>query len=95
MEMLFDNDSFTDEITSASEAQASYSYYSHNLTAFRHQLADAGLSHEDTEKQVRQCWLNLLKSCQRVGFMNGHLERTAKAYGVGVNKAIPKKELPK
>lgn len=90
-EQLFDGDSFQDEITSPSEAQASYSYFAHNLTAFRHELTDKGLSYEEVEKEVRQCWINLLESCQRVGYMNGHLERMAKKYGIGTNKAIPKK----
>ena len=91
MEKLFGGDSFQDEITNASEAQAAYGYFTHNLTGYRHQLADAGLSYEDIEKEVRQCWMNLLKSCQRVGYTNGHLERIAKMYGHGGNKATPKK----
>lgn len=90
-ESMFDSNSFQDEITNTSEAQASYSYFTHNLTAFRHELAEQGLSYEEVEKEVRQCWINLLHSCSRVGFMNGHLESMAKQYGIGINKALNKK----
>lgn len=89
-ENMFDNDSFQDEITSTSEARASYDYFTSNLTAFRSQLANRGLTYDEIENEVRQCWLNLLKSCQRVGYTNSHLERIAKKYGQGINKAIKK-----
>lgn len=90
-ENLFDSDSFNDEITNASEAKSCYTYFTNNLTSFRHSLADKGLSYEDIQDELRTCWLNLLTACQKVGFTNSHLERMAKAYGRGVNKAIPKK----
>lgn len=91
MERMFDNHSFTDEITNASEAKSCYKYFAHNVSKFRQELAEEGLSYDEIEKEVRQCWINLLNSCHRVGFMNGHLERIAKHYGVGINKAIKKK----
>lgn len=80
MEKLFDSDSFTTEITSASEAQSAYNYFTSNLTAFRHQLADEGLSYDEIANTVRQCWKNLLESSQRVGYSNKHLIRMAKLY---------------
>jgi hypothetical protein len=95
MEQLFDKDSFTDEITNASEAQAAYSYFTHNLSNFRSQLSSEGRSYSDYEKEVRQCWENLLKSSQRVGFMNGHLERMAKKYNIGINKKKQTSEVGK
>ena len=86
-ELLFDNDSFLDEIKSASEAKACYDYFTSNLTAYRHQLAEHGLSYEDVQKQVRQCWKNLLKSSQSVGYTNSHLERMAKQFAEKGNEA--------
>lgn len=80
MEPMFDSHSFKEEITSTSEAESCYNYFTNNLTAFRHELADAGKSYEDIEKEVRQCWENLLESCQRVGYSNGHLKRMADKY---------------
>lgn len=91
IEHMFDKDSFTDEITSSSEAQAAYSYFAHNLTTFKAQLASEGLSYEQVGERVRQCWANLIQSSQRVGFLNGHLQRMAKLYKVGINKALLKK----
>lgn len=95
MDNMFDNHSFNDEITNASEAKSSYDYYTHNLTAFRHELIDHGYSYEEVENRIRQCWLNLLKSCQRVGYTNGHLERIAKAYSASNKKETNKNALPK
>ena len=79
-EHMFDGDSFQEEITSASEAQAAYNYFTHNLTDFRHQLASEGETYEQVEETIRQCWMNLLKSSQRVGYTNDHLERMAQLY---------------
>lgn len=79
-ELLFDDNSFLDEIKSTSEAKACYDYFTANLTAYRHQLAESGLSYDEVQKQVRQCWKNLLKSSQSVGYTNSHLERMAKQY---------------
>lgn len=90
-ERLFDSHSFQEEITNASEAKATYDYFVSNLTAFKHELAEEGLSYENTEKEVRQCWENLIKSSQKVGYINSHMERMAKKYGIGINKALFKK----
>jgi L-rhamnose isomerase len=91
-EHMFDKDSFTSEITTAAEAQSAYNYYTHNLTTFQHELASEGKSYEQMQETLRQCWLNLVKSSHRVGFTNDHLERIAKNYGQGANKALPKTE---
>jgi len=80
MEKLFDKDSFIDEIKSSSEADSAYKYFAHNLTAYRQELTDEGLSYEDIEKEVRQCWQNLLDSSKRVGYTNSHLERIKALY---------------
>jgi hypothetical protein len=84
IEHMFDSDSFKEEITSKEDAQAAYNYFAHNLTDFRSQLASSGMDYEEVEDRIRQCWLNLIESSQRVGFTNGHLERMAKLYGRGV-----------
>lgn len=89
-EHMFGKESFTDEITNAAEAKSAYHYFTHNLTTFQHELASEGKSYEEMQEILRQCWLNLIKSSQRVGFTNDHLERVAKNYGHGVNKALPK-----
>jgi hypothetical protein len=88
---MFDKDSFKKEITSKEEAKAAYSYFSHNLTSFRSQLASSGMSYEDVEETIRQCWLNLIESSQRVGFTNGHMERMEEMYK-GKPKVLPKSE---
>ena len=82
MERMFDKDSFKDEITSASEAEAAYRYFANNLTAFRAELAQENLSYEDTQKEIGACWANLLKACKRVGYSNKHLEDMAAKYKV-------------
>lgn len=89
-EQMFDKDSFQDEITNPSEAQSAYAYFTQNLTAFRHELADKGMSYEAIEKEVRQCWINLLKSCKRVGYTNNHLERIDASYRDSTNKDTSK-----
>ena len=82
MERMFDKDSFLDEITSEAEAKSAYDYFTSNLHNFRSELASEGLNHEEVEKEVRQCWENLIKSSQRVGFANGHIVRMAKLYKI-------------
>ena len=79
-ELMFDKDSFKEEITSKEEAEACYKYFTHNLTAFRSQLANKGLSHDEVEGTIRQCWLNLIQSCQKAGYKNNHLDRMKKLY---------------
>jgi hypothetical protein len=79
-EHMFDNDSFKNEITSASEAEAAYRYYSNNLTTFRHQLASEGQTYEQVEETIRQCWLNLIESSKKVGYSNDHMARMEKQY---------------
>lgn len=86
-ELMFDGDSFLDEITSASEAKSAYDYFTSNLTAYRHQLAEHGLSYEEVQNHVRQCWKNLLKSSQSVGYTNNHLVRIAKQYAENGNES--------
>lgn len=88
VERMFDEHSFHDEITKPSEASSCYNYFASNLPKFRRELQDEGLSYEEIEKEVGQCWLNLLKSCQRVGWTNDHLNQLAKRYGQGINRAI-------
>jgi hypothetical protein len=88
-EHMFDKDSFKEEITSKEEAQAAYNYFAHNLTDFRSRLASSGMSYEEVEETIRQCWLNLIESSQRVGFTNGHLERMEEMYK-GNTKELPK-----
>ena len=82
-ELMFDGDSFQDEITNASEAKSCYNYFTSNLTGFRHQLAESGLSYEEVENRVRQCWMNLVESSKKVGYSNGHLTRMAEKYKKG------------
>lgn len=82
-ERMFDGHSFHDEITKPSEAYACYEYFASNVSKFKRELQDEGLSYEEIEKEVGQCWLNLLKSCQRVGWTNNHLNELAQKYGKG------------
>lgn len=90
MERMFDKDSFQDEIVSPAEAQACVSYLARNETKFRKELSTEGLSYEAIEEEVRQVWLNLLKSCNRVGYRDATVEVKSAQYGRGVNVAIPK-----
>jgi hypothetical protein len=80
-ELMFDKESFRDEITKPAEAKACYDYFTANLTAFRSELAEAGLRFEAIEKAVGTCWVNLARSSLRVGWANAHLTAMAKRYG--------------
>lgn len=84
-EQMFSNNSFSD-VKSSSEAQSAYNYYVHNLTNFRRSLNEKGLEYSEEENLIRQCWLNLIQSCKKVGYTNGHIERMAKLYGDSENK---------
>lgn len=86
MDLMFDGDSFQEEITNKKEASAAYQYFVNNLSGFRNQLSSEGVPYEEAEKTVRQCWINLLKSSERVGYTNSHLERISKAFGLGKDK---------
>jgi len=80
MERMFDEHSFQEEITKPSEAKACYDYFVSNLTAFRQSLAEEGLSYEEINEVVKTCWLNLAKSCARVGWTNPHINRMVQLY---------------
>jgi translation elongation factor EF-1alpha len=80
MEPMFDKDSFTDEITGASEANSAVVYLSHNERNFRKGLIDEGLTYDQIEAEVATVWGNLLKACKRVGFSNHVTEARAKLY---------------
>lgn len=77
-ERMFDEHSFQEEITKPAEAQACYNYFASNLPKFEQELQDEGLSYEAIQKEVRTCWMNLLRACQRVGWTNEHLNQLAK-----------------
>ena len=83
MERMFDKDSFLEEITKPSEAQSCYRYFAGNLPKFERELQDEGLGYEEVQSEIRQCWMNLLKSCQRVGWTNAHLNEMARKFGPG------------
>lgn len=82
-ERMFDENSFTTEITSKEEAEQAFEYYSKNIQNFLEELTSEGLTFEDAQKEVRQCWENLLKSSQRVGYANARMVRIAKHYRQG------------
>lgn len=80
-DMQFDPESsFTDEITTKAEAKASVGYLAHNETNFRLALSESGKSYDEIENIVRRTWTNLLKSCQRVGYSDIHVEFKRKQY---------------
>lgn len=89
-ERMFDGHSFTDEITDASEAQQAVEYLAKNETNFRSSLSAEGVDYEQIQSIVRHVWVNLLKSCHRVGFRNHVTDHKAAQYGRGVNLALPK-----
>jgi hypothetical protein len=79
---MFDHESFLDEITDTSEAEACVDYLSRNEHAFRKELAESGKSYDEIQDEVRQVWLNLLKSCSRVSFRSHTTDAKSKQYSV-------------
>lgn len=88
MEPMFDKDSFGAEITTPAEAKQCVEYLSGNERNFRKELMDEGLSHEQEEEAVKAVWINLLKSCQRVGYADAMTTAKARQFGRGINVAI-------
>lgn len=77
---MFDRESFKDEITSPADAKQCVEYLSSNERNFRKELMAEGLSHEQEEEAVKAVWMNLLKSCQRVGYADAHTTMKAKQF---------------
>jgi hypothetical protein len=80
IEKMFDQESFTDEITNTSEAKSAVAYLAHNEGKFRRELNQEGLAYEEVEEIVRQVWTNLLKSCQRVSYSDSTVIRKSKEF---------------
>lgn len=80
MEPMFDRDSFGAEINTPAEAKQCVEYLSSNERNFRKELMDEGLSHEQENEAVKTVWLNLLKSCQRVGYADTMTTMKAKQF---------------
>jgi hypothetical protein len=89
-EHMFDGNSFQEEITSKEEAKAAFDYFTHNLQKFQSELASEGQSYEEIENTLRQCWSNLIESCQRAGYSNPRLDAVEKSLN-GQKKELPKK----
>lgn len=68
MNRMFDEHSFTDEITSNDDAKACVSYLAHNETRFRNELAEKGLDYDQIHAEVKKVWTNLLTACKKYGY---------------------------
>jgi len=79
---MFDKDSFLDEVDSPQQARACVDYLALNEHQFRRELANEGLSYDEIEREVRQVWTNLIKSCQRVGYSDSLVRGKAEQYGI-------------
>lgn len=79
---MFDEDSFTIEITTAEEAKACVDYFARNERNFRKELIARGLSHEEEDARVRDVCTNLVKSCRRVGYRSSWVDEKAERYGL-------------
>jgi hypothetical protein len=82
MEPMFDEDSFLDEIDSKEQAAACTDYLAHNEWAFRKELRNQGLSHEEEENKIGQVWTNLVKSCRRVGYSSDRIKQKSEQFGI-------------
>lgn len=80
---MFDENSFTDEITTGAEAKAAVAYLAHNEIKFRKELASEGVSYAEMQNKVGQVWRNLLKSCKRVKYSDFTVQTKMAQYGVG------------
>jgi hypothetical protein len=79
---MFGEDSFTDEIDSAGQAEQAVEYLAQNEHAFRMELQHEGLSYDDIQKQIGKLWANLAASCKRVGYSDVIVEGKTKFYGI-------------
>ena len=73
--------SFKDEITTREEAEQAVDYFSKNLHDFQSNLANTGMRYDDVQDVIKRTWMNLLKSCKRVGYIDDPVvTETAKLY---------------
>lgn len=77
---MFSTDSF-DGLKDASEVKSAVSYFAHNETKFRQQLASEGLNYEAIGKQIATIWKSLLDKCSEFKYSDYIVEAKKSLYG--------------
>lgn len=63
---MFGEESFTDEVQSAGQAEQCVEYLASNEHKYRSELIDEGLTYDEVQAKLKRLWSNLAAACAKV-----------------------------